>query len=126
VNNRLVSLSGNQPESLGDGGISAVVTIVSTIISVAVSAATTIVSGVQSKRAREAADAQRKIAMQVQANTEIAAMDTALKQRNANIESGYQQLLKKAVDTSTMKKYAPVAIVGGSLLVGAIAMKRKD
>jgi cell division protein FtsB len=122
---RLVTLSGNeQPELLGIG-TEIVAAIISAAVAIVGTATTAIVSGVQGKRAREAAATQAQVAAQAQANMELEAAQAALEQRNATVQQGYAKMLSTSPVAATITKYGPAIAVVGALGVGVVAMNRR-
>jgi hypothetical protein len=117
---KLVSLSGENPEALGDFGISEAIAIIGAVIAVA----TAIVPQVTNKRAKEAADIQNQTNARVQANIELESFSEALRRRNADVQQGFAKMLEKNPIAEKIVKYGPVAIVGSALILGTVAMRK--
>jgi hypothetical protein len=117
---RLVSLSGSAPEALGAFGVTEVIAIIGAVVAVA----TAIVPQVTNKRAREAADIQNQTNARVQANIELDSLKAALEQRNATVQEGFAKMLDKSPVAASIVKYGPVALVGGALILGTVAMRK--
>lgn len=121
---RLVQLSGNDPESLG-AAASAVTAVVSAIVTIVSTATSLIVTGVSNKRNREAAATAQEVSARIQANAELDAAKIALEQRNAQVQSGYAQLLKNQTPSAAIKKYGPALGVLAAVGVGCILVGKK-